>query len=446
MWLHGLLVGFLSCINFVYPFEGDGIDPEGDWDSDSFKLGSFDGGERSLPQVRSSSSDSTSVRQPLPASVRIPAALLYKELFKPEKGGRPVPPLVKKILLPEPVTPTKRSFTGPKTVEVMCFLDRMHVRVLKSLFTNPNARKILKLGTCHVNKFSGTHYHLIYFLKECGVQREEDADRVIYSNTLIYKPADTGVIIRELPFTMDIRCSYAKFHRSYTAGFLPHIAGGTLFKGLTRKAPLLAAMDDSWKLLPVGQSFVLGKPICFEAKGVSSRPGKRLYLNTCFVTATQNPMSTDKYSLVENYGCLVDSKNSDLTKFYTSANKMTVRLCVAAFLFKNMASKPPFKKTMYMHCELGLGSETPTPSAKSCTYNAQTKKWTELYGDSSVCNCCASTCPASPRAAGNSMVTSESWDLKIGKEASPSASPDEPLPEFPADDRDFELFWDSDGL
>lgn len=29
---------------------------------------------------------------------------------------------------------------------------------------------------------------------------------------------------------------------------------------------------------------------------------------------------------------------------------------------------------MFMHCEFDFGPETPTPSAKSCTYNTKTKK------------------------------------------------------------------------
>ncbi|KAK7161331.1 hypothetical protein R3I94_004114 [Phoxinus phoxinus] len=327
-------------------------------------------------------------------------------------------------------------------MDVMCYMDRLHVRVRRSLFADPSAWKNLKLGTCAVNKASDTHYQFLYYLKGCGIHRGEDADRVIYSNTLHYMPDATELIVREQPFRVPIRCSYTKFHRSYKVGFLPHVAGGILYKAMeTRTGPTLAAMDASWNLLPVGQSFDLGKPVCFEAKSPSRGTRKRLYLNRCFVTSKPSPWSKDKYSVVENYGCLVDSKNSALTKFYTSDDKMTVRLCVGAFLFKHMASHPQSSKTMFLHCELDFGPETPTPSAKSCMYNTRTKKWTELYGDASVCNCCASTCPASPRMSGKSMITSESWELKTGRETS---SPEEPMPEFPLAGYDFEFSWESD--
>jgi len=39
------------------------------------------------------------------------------------------------------------------------------------------------------------------------------------------------------------------------------------------------------------------------------------------------------------------------------------------------------------------------------------------------------------------MITSESWELKMGKEPS---SPEEAMPEFPLTGRDFEYYWESD--
>uniref|UniRef100_A0A8C2IRS4 RING finger protein 122-like n=1 Tax=Cyprinus carpio TaxID=7962 RepID=A0A8C2IRS4_CYPCA len=450
MWLKWLLVVFLNTNHLVnsFSFEADDVDPEAEWDTmESLTLNAKDY-DSDLVMPKTKRLFNTNPPLKLPASVRIPADKLYKEHFSPEMGSKPIPPLVKSILLP--TAPTAISGTpvsgAPKVVEVLCYLDRMYVRVLKRFCTSPGARTHLKLGTCAVNKATATHYYLLYPLKGCGIKREEDANRVTYTNKLHYTPAVTGLIVRDLPFSMHIRCTYTKFHRSYQVGFLPKIAGGTLYRGLQTQAGFsIMAMDASWNLLGDGQSFVLGKPICFEARG----PGvanKRLYLNSCFVSSTPNPQSMEKYSVVENYGCLVDSKNSLLTKFHTSVNKMTVRLCVAAFLFKNMISLPQSKKTMFMHCELDFGPQTPTPTAKSCTYNAKTNQWTELYGDATVCDCCASTCPTPQVPSGKSktLITSDSWDLKMRPETSSPLSP-ESMPEFSLSGHDdFELFWESD--
>ncbi|XP_073699191.1 zona pellucida sperm-binding protein 3 [Garra rufa] len=447
MWLNWLLIIILNISRLVdsFSFDSDDLDLEEDWESMISLTQVDDDGDDDIEvfqqQFRAAAENETKQPLPLklPESVRIPASQLYKPLFKPQKGSRPVPPLVRSILLPAVSPKVVKGGSASKKVEVFCFLDRVYVRVLKSLFNKHTAWKYLKLGTCAANKASATHYYFLYPLTRCGMKRGEDANYIMYTNTLYFKPVVTGLIVRELPFTIPIRCTYTKFHRSYQVGYLPKLAGGTFIKNLQAQAqaPTITAMDASWKLLAAGQSFAIGQPVCFEAKGQSSVTGQRLYLNSCFVS-TSNPESTDLYYVVENYGCLVDSKNSALTKFYTTDSKMTAKFCVAAFLFKNMVSVPQPKKTLYMHCELEFRPETPTPSAKSCTYNAKTKKWTELYGPSSVCNCCATTCPAPPVASGKS-ITSKSWDLKLGQE------PTKTVPEFSvADHDDFEMFWESD--
>ncbi|XP_052458910.1 zona pellucida sperm-binding protein 3 isoform X1 [Carassius gibelio] len=449
MWLNWLLAVFLNTNHLVnsFSFEADDFDPEAEWESMESLPSSGNGYDSDLFVPKSKRLLNTNPPLKLPASVRIPADELYKEHFTPEKGSKPIPPLVQSILLP--TAPTEISATPvpgePKTVEVLCYLDRMYVRVLKSFCSSPGARTHLKLGTCAVNKATATHYYLLYPLKGCGVEREEDANRVTYTNTLHYTPSATGLIVRDLPFSMQIRCSYTKFHRSYQVGFIPKIAGGTLYRGLQTPAGFsLTAMDASWNSLADGQSFVLGQPVCFEAKGPRVA-NKRLYMNSCFVSSTPYLQAVEKYSVVENYGCLVDSKNSFLTKFHTSVNKMTVRLCVAAFLFENMISLPQSKQTMFMHCELVFGPQTPTPTAKSCTYDAQTNQWTELHGGITICDCCASTCPT-PQvpSVGKTLITSDSWDLKMRPETSSPLSP-ESMPESSLSGHDdFDLFWESD--
>jgi len=107
----------------------------------------------------------------LPGSVRIQASMLHKELFTPESYSRPVPPLLKSILLAETTAEMRMKPVGDPNMEVLCFMDRIHVKVRRSLFSDPSAWKNLKLGTCAVNKVSDTHYEFVYYLKGCGIQR-----------------------------------------------------------------------------------------------------------------------------------------------------------------------------------------------------------------------------------------------------------------------------------
>lgn len=447
MLLNCLLIVFLNTNHLANAFDLDAVDtdPEVEWNSmENFTLANDD--SESVEFVPRSKGDLTRPLLKLPGSVQISAHQLHKELFTPGRGGIPVPPQVREMLLPK-VPVAKPAFSGltarRKPIEMLCHLDRIYVRVLKSLFSSHSAHKHLKLGTCPFNKQTRAHYYFLYNLKRCGLKRGEDANRITYSNTLRFRPVATGVIVRELPFTVPVRCSYPKFHRSYQTGFLPIITGGTFFRSLQRQGAetTLTVMDGYWNLLGVEPSFELGKPVCFEAKGPNIDASQRLYLNRCFVSSSPNFQATEKYSIIENYGCLVDSMNSALTQFHTTANKMTVRLCIGAFLFKTKVPKTHSKMSLYMHCELDLGPETPTPEAKSCTYDAKNKMWTELYGDSSVCDCCTSTCPADPQPYDKKMISSKSWDMKVEKEIS---LPEESIPEFVLPDHDdIESFWET---
>ncbi|KAL0203116.1 hypothetical protein M9458_001134, partial [Cirrhinus mrigala] len=155
MWLNWLLIVFLNTNHLVdsFSFEPGDIDPEEEWDSmESLTLSADDYDTDGFLQQVKAGFESVTTRPPplkLPESVRIPASQLYKDLFRPEKGSGPVPPLVRSILLPAAATP-KAATTGTastKTVEVLCHLDRVYVRILKSFFSNPSAWKNLKLGT-----------------------------------------------------------------------------------------------------------------------------------------------------------------------------------------------------------------------------------------------------------------------------------------------------------
>ncbi|XP_051560297.1 uncharacterized protein zp3c [Myxocyprinus asiaticus] len=330
MWVNFIFIVLLNIKNVADTSPSE-ADAEKEWRSvKKFKPSVF-----VRPQFKSGSHNSPGRLLELPEWIRTEASEVYRDFFKPEMGRRPVPEVVKSILLPGKPT-RKLPSSMKKMVQVLCYLDKMYVRVLKSVFTNPQAWQHLTLGSCPVNNITTTHYYFLCPLTGCGINRREDDDGVTYSNTLCYKPPNTGLVVWELPFSLPIRCRYTKFHRSYKVGFLPKIMSETLYRGLqTSGGVTLTAMDASWNVLPAGQSIVIGQPICFEAQGPKSEKFERLYLNRCVVTSSKiHPM--DKYVVVANYGCLVDSKNNALTKFYTTTEKTTVRMCFQTFIFEDM--------------------------------------------------------------------------------------------------------------
>ncbi|XP_065151452.2 zona pellucida sperm-binding protein 3 [Paramisgurnus dabryanus] len=413
MWLQFVFILFLNTQNVVAEFNATDFESEEEWDTESSMV-SPDNYDPSYRAGETATEEPSLLR--LPEYVRIQASDLRKDYFSPEMGSMEVPPEVQTILLPSGMPAWRPSYTtAGKKVEVLCHLDRIYVRVQKSVFADINAWKNLKLGTCSVNKATASHYYFRQNLKDCKMRRREDDDSITYTNVLQYRPPITGLIVRDWPFTLPIRCLYPKFHFAYQVGFLPKISAGTMYIGLKNRLDAsLTAMDASWNVLPDGMSFVLGQPICFEAKGPSVA-GNRLYFNRCFVTPSPEPTSADRYVVVENAGCLVDSKNSAMSQYYTTKDNSTVRLCFAAFFFNNMVSNSPTRKTMFMHCEMFMAPSTPSPSSKSCTFDLHAKQWTEMYGDASVCECCESSCPIPLPTAAKSVITSKSWDLKLGR-------------------------------
>ncbi|XP_036413191.1 zona pellucida sperm-binding protein 3 [Colossoma macropomum] len=346
----------------------------------------------------------------LPESQRILASDINKDLFRPERNRRPVPDLMKSILLP-PTSPPKTSSatSASRPVDMLCHLDRIYVRVLKSLFNNPNAWQYLKVGTCAVNQATDTHYYFLYYLDSCNVKRQENENEVIYSNTLRYEPESTELVARELPFSVSLECHYSKHHRSYQVGFMPQVAAETILWRLETGLSL-TPVDVSWKPLASGRSYVIGQPVYFEAKALWIQKGKRLYLNNCYISSSAID-SMPKHTVLNNYGCMIESKKSAQTKFHVSDENNTLRFSVGALVFKDMMSQSAANKVMFIHCEMALGPEKPTPSSKSCWYNVDTKRWSELYGDDSVCACCDTSCPAPEPSVPMTPVTSNPWEL-----------------------------------
>ncbi|XP_072513006.1 zona pellucida sperm-binding protein 3 [Salminus brasiliensis] len=339
------------------------------------------------------------IREPsisLPESQRILASEVKTDFFKPDQVLRQLPNLLTPVLLPSPLPPktTPSPTSAPRPVEMLCHLDRIYVRVLKSLFSNPDAGKYLKVGTCAVNQATDQHYYVLYSINGCSGKRQENPDTVIYSNTLRYEPLEsTELVIRELPFSVALECHYNKHHRSYQLGFFPEVLEETIFVGLKSGASL-THVDENWSILPPLRSYVIGQPMYFEVKAPRNTKGKRVYLSKCYITTSPDLKSTPRYMVLDNYGCMVDGKTSTQSKFHPSNDETTLRFSVGALVFKNVMSQPESKRIMYIHCEMFLGPQKPTPSAKSCSYTLSTKRWTELLGDDSVCTCCDSSCPA----------------------------------------------------
>lgn len=50
------------------------------------------------------------------------------------------------------------------------------------------------------------------------------------------------------------------------------------------------------------KTYTLGQPMYFQAKGADSSGSQRMYINKCFMTASQDSTSNPKYTVIDNQG------------------------------------------------------------------------------------------------------------------------------------------------
>ncbi|MEQ2261459.1 hypothetical protein XENORESO_010660 [Xenotaenia resolanae] len=351
----------------------------------------------------------------LPEYLIVPVSRDHKGDLKPERGARKIPSWLQKVLLGMP--PTLSSDEGAtnksKLVEVRCHMDKIYVRIRKEVLKSQDAYKYLTLGSCPVNHADKDYYYLLQSLKtDCGFKVQSLPDYLSIRIFLHYKPA--GPVLREMPFDIPLQCKYYRLFYSYKVSFHPKLQGGTVYRVLKPNSSFtISPLDASGNKIFGQKMYNLGDPMHFEASGNDriNYEEKRMYITKCFVTASQDPYSHPRYTVINNQGCMIDSKTSVQSKFLISGSKMVQKFSVGAFVFQQRAPTIS-EQQFYLHCEINVGPSTPTPSLKACNYDRAIGKWKELYGKDCVCKCCESTClSAELEEAPNNIISSYSWKV-----------------------------------
>ncbi|XP_073702817.1 zona pellucida sperm-binding protein 3d.2 [Garra rufa] len=340
--------------------------------------------------------------------------LLDKEQFSPMLGsGREqLPEETKKVFIPRStvkIPKGSRRRGRSHGVNVVCQMKKMIVKVHKQLLGTDGLHSELKLGMCDISRTT-KHYHVfIYDMDQCGSQRKLINNRVTYLNTLHYSPVtDPGPIRRAMPFTLPVECHFNRYHYSYKIGYIPQVRYQNHFKPLrTVDSVVLTPRDELWRRLSPTKEYTIGHPMYFQADGPPLAEDERLFVDSCYVTISSSHLSMPRFTVIENHGCMTDSKSSRWSRFIQSGQRNVVRFSLDAFLFHGILGEH-----LYMHCEISVGSSDPTASAKSCTYNQSTKRWEELYGSNAVCICCDSTCVSSDLTVSSKVITSEPWIME----------------------------------
>ncbi|KAL7840410.1 hypothetical protein AOLI_G00257330, partial [Acnodon oligacanthus] len=349
---------------------------------------------------------------PLPVFLHTRVPLLDKAHFSPARGSglEKLPERVRNVLVPPP-RPARPSGAenGWNRLRVACSATQMRVKVPRETVGFAEG---LRLGTCDVSWSTKHHLVFLHYLHLCGTKREIINNRVVYSNTLHYTPLEAlWSEKRPLPFSVPVQCHFNRFHYSYKIGFVPQVETLRLFKPMKTKGSVsLGVYDAQWSRLNSSEGYIIGEPMYFEIDVLSVEEDERLFVNSCHVTTNSSRLSTPQFSIIDNYGCMVDSRSSSESRFLKSSRRNVVRFSVEAFVFQGKLAKQ-----LYMHCETTVSSVTPTAASKFCTYNQKSGRWEELYGPSTVCSCCNSTCfPGTPAGEESSdAVTSDTDSLQV---------------------------------
>nr|XP_057909363.1 zona pellucida sperm-binding protein 3d.2 isoform X2 [Doryrhamphus excisus] len=319
-------------------------------------------------------------------------------------GSEPLPGPVRERLLPagpgrRPPRPAEDS------VRTLCKMDKMVVKVPKSILNGAEAISHLKLGTCRANKSSNNYIYFLTELGQCETKREIINGQMTYSNTLQYNSEmPQGPIRRTAPFSLTVACNYTRYQYSYKIGYLPKTHIRHVIKTMKNRANfILTPRNAQWERLSPSDQYVLGEPMYFEAEGPSMPDNMRLYVHSCYATPEKQHTSSPQFAVVNNFGCMAESKYGR-SRFIPYKNN-AVRFSVDAFLFKGMTDR------LYMHCSMSAESTLPTPTAKSCNFDTKTGRWVELYGSHWVCVCCNSNC-GSASSAYTTMSSSGGWKVQ----------------------------------
>ncbi|KAM8841758.1 zona pellucida sperm-binding protein 3 [Synchiropus picturatus] len=267
------------------------------------------------------------------------------------------------------------------------------------------------------------------------------------SAMLVYNPP--GPVLREVSFDIPIKCVLPRFFHSYKVGYYPLLTGGTFGLPLTPRTPFaIVAQDESGNTIAGGTSYTLGEQMFFEARRpavTTVNPTQRLYIDKCVMTAGPSYISEPNHMVINNHGCMVDSKDTPLSKFLTANSQMVQKFSVAALVFKD-AALTSSSQQLFMHCEISIAPIAATESFKACTYDQATQTWQELYGYHHTCACCDTTCPPGFVKASRNVVSSKSWKVNFkdedGETEPQLTSLDGRKNEEMADQKGFINYWD----
>ncbi|XP_028821222.1 zona pellucida sperm-binding protein 3-like isoform X2 [Denticeps clupeoides] len=164
-------------------------------------------------------------------------------------------------------------------------------------------------------------------------------------------------------------------------------------------------MTDDWSAASDSRTFRLGQMMNLQASvKLYGHAHLRLFVDHCVATPGTGGGLDSRYTIVDDFGCLVDSQVSS-SGFLATPSDSVVRLRIQTFRFTHQTSD-----------QVADADKSPYDLAKSCNYNTHTERWEELDGEEDVCRCCKTlSCGRSKRHSRHApLVQSDAGEVVIG--------------------------------
>ncbi|XP_043927432.1 zona pellucida sperm-binding protein 3-like [Protopterus annectens] len=285
-----------------------------------------------------------------------------------------------------------RAASSLRSVMVLCNEADLIVTVNKDLFGIGHLVKEsdLTLGSvgCPPTYKNATAAVFQYGLHECGSSVEMTEDALVYNIDLYYSPSSSLVIIRTNEAVVPIQCYYPRKDNVSSNAIQPTwIPFRSTVSSEQKLNFTLRLMNDDWSSVRQSTEYYLGDVLHIEASvSTDNHAPLRLFIDSCVATLQEDENSVPKYSIIDNYGCLTDSRATDSSAFLSPRFRDDLlRFDLSAFrFFKDSRSM------IYITCHLKAVSISLSPDAinKACSFTWPGNIWSPVEGFNNICSCC----------------------------------------------------------
>ncbi|XP_053472265.1 zona pellucida sperm-binding protein 3-like [Ictalurus furcatus] len=274
------------------------------------------------------------------------------------------------------------------SVTAECNETAVYVAVKKNLFGNgkPINMVALTLGGCAAKGENAASQVLIYEsgLDGCNSKLAVNEDELVYVFAL-------GFASEPLSGTpISTECHYPRFRDAPSSTLMPAWISHDSTQAAEEPFVFsLRLMMDDWISERPSNQYNLAELINIDASVLpfSSVP-LHVLVGSCMATAVPDINTVPRYSFIENYGCLVDSKTiASNSHFIPQTGAAKHRFQMEAFRFQQGNGS-----LVYITCTLKATAVSAPPDAehKACSFSGN--RWTAAYGADQVCSCCNSHC------------------------------------------------------